>query len=332
VIDVFPHVMPRGCYERFRAAARGHVLDIMHGLEAVAPLAALWDLDARFRAMDRIPGCVQVLTMCIPPVEELAEGQAGADLARLANDSMAELVAKHPDRFRGFAASLLMSDPDAALAEIDRATRQLGALGIQIFTNVAGCAPDEPRFEPVFARMAELDKPIWVHGWRHPARPDYAGEAESRYGLWLGLGWPYEMGMFCARMVLSGVFLRHPNLRILTHHSGGMAAAFARRVGAGHQFQPRQTAEKAALEALAPHPAEHIKRFYADTTGQSPIAINGALRYFGSEHVLMGTDFPWNDPSAHLATLAQLNLSEADRQLLLEANAELFLSHHNGRG
>src|SRR5690348_957922 len=138
--------MPRGCYERFRAAARGHVRDIMHGLEAVAPLAALWDLDARFRAMDRIPGYVQVLTMCIPPVEELAEGQAGADLARLANDSMAELVAKHPDRFRGFAASLLMSDPDAALAEIDRATRQLGALGIQIFTNVAGCAPDEPRF------------------------------------------------------------------------------------------------------------------------------------------------------------------------------------------
>jgi len=168
--------MPRGCYERFRAAASGRVLDIMNGLEAVAPLVALWDLDARFRAMDMLEGYVQVLTMCIPPVEEVAQGQAGKDLARVANDSMAELVAKYPQRFKGFAASLLMSDPDAALAEIDRTTGQLGALGIQIFTNVAGHAPDDPRYEPVFARMAELDKPIWVHGWRNPGRADYVGE------------------------------------------------------------------------------------------------------------------------------------------------------------
>lgn len=314
--------MPRGCYERFRAAASGHVLDIMNGLAAVAPLAALWDLDARFRAMDEVEDYVQVLTMCIPPVEEVAQGQAGADLAALANDGMAQLVAKHPDRFKGFAASLLMSEPDAALTEIDRATGQLGAFGIQLFTNVNGHALDEPRFEPVFARMAELDKPIWVHGWRNPARADYAGEEESRYGLWL---WPYEMGMFTARMVLSGIFERHPNVRILTHHSGGMTAAFARRVGGGIQFQPGQEAERARLAAFKEHPAEHIKRFYADTTGQSPIAINGALRFFGIQQVLMGTDFPWNQPAAHMAVLDQLGLAEPDRELLLAGNAARVL-------
>jgi uncharacterized protein len=324
-IDAFPHVMPRGCYERFRSAASGHVLDVLNGLETVAPLAALWDLDARFRAMDEMEDYVQVLTMCIPPVEEVAQGQAGADLARLSNDSMAELVAKHPDRFKGFAASLLMSDPDAALVEIDRAVGQLGALGIQIFTNVGGYTPDDPRFEPVFAQMAKLDKPIWVHGWRSPARADYLGEDESRYGLWLSLGWPYEMGMFTARMVLAGIFERHPNLRILTHHSGGMAPAFARRVGGGMMFQPRQTAERAALAAFKDHPAEHMKRFYADTTGQSPIAINGALKFFGVDHVLMGTDFPWNQPAAHLAILDQLGLAEPDRELLLAANASRVL-------
>src|SRR6266536_4405085 len=182
--------MPRHCFERLSSVASGGGLLARQNLEARAPLAALWDLDARFRAMDQVDDYVQVLTLCIPPIETVAQGQLGADLARLVNDSMAELVAKYPQRFKGFAASLAVTEVDASLAEIDRAVNQLGALGIQIFTNADGLPLDEPRFEPIFAKMEALDRPIWVHGWRTPYLADYKGEQDSRYGLWLALGWP----------------------------------------------------------------------------------------------------------------------------------------------
>jgi len=325
-IDAFPHCLPRVCLDRFRAVASGFALDYLNGMEAQPLLAPLWDLDGRFRAMDQVEDYVQVLTICLPPIEFIAQGQTGADLARLANDEMAELVVKHPDRFRGFAASLAISEVDASLAEIERAVRQLGALGIQIHTNANGLPLDEPRFEPIFAAMEALDRPIWVHGWRSPAVADYAGEAESKYGLWLALGWPYEMGMFMGRLALSGMFDRHPNLRILTHHSGGMAPTFSQRAsGAAMHFNPSQESDRAAVASLTKSPLDYFKMFYADTTGQTPITITAALQFFGIDRVMMATDFPWTYPAKHMTAIDQLSLSEAQRQQLLRANAQRVL-------
>src|SRR6266508_2112698 len=124
-----------------------------------------------------------------------------AELARLANDELAELCTAHPDRFMGFAASLAMNDPDAAVREAQRATKDLGALGVQIFTNVNGVALDEPRFAPLFAAMAELDRPIWVHPARASAHPDYLTEDRSKYELWWVFGWPYETAIFMSRLI-----------------------------------------------------------------------------------------------------------------------------------
>src|SRR6266852_3108406 len=107
--------MPRQCFERLSAVASGGGLLALQNLEARAPLAALWDLDARFRAMDLVDDYVQILTLCVPPIEVVAQGQLGADLARLPNGAMAELVGQYPDRFTGFAASLAMTEIDASL-------------------------------------------------------------------------------------------------------------------------------------------------------------------------------------------------------------------------
>src|SRR5579883_161037 len=324
-IDAFPHVMPRQCYDRFLAVTKdAGAREFLQSLAARAPLTALWDLDARFRMMDEQGDYVQVLTLCTPPIEVVAQGQLGIDLARMVNDGMAELVSRYPDRFKGFAASLPLDDADASLAEIDRTVNQLGALGIQIFTNVNGLPWDEPRFEPLFAKMAAIDKPIWVHGWRNPTVPDYAGESHSRYGLWLGLGWPYEMAMFVARVSIGGVLARHPNLRILTHHSGGMTPMFARRMGAGwQQFQADR--EGAVVNALAKPAVEYAAMFYADTTGQSPIAIRAAIDFFGIGHMLMGTDYPWFGMDGILAALGQLGLSADQLGQILEGNAQAVL-------
>ncbi|SRR5579884_776267 len=323
-IDAFPHVMPRACYERFLASSTGVAHNFLSNLGARAHLAPLWDLEARFRMMDAQGDYVQVLTMCAPPIELVAEGQLAVDLARMANDHMAELVGRYPERFKGFAASLPLGDVDASLAEIDRATSQLGALGVQIFTNVNGLPLDEPRFEPLFATMAALGKPVWVHGWRSPLLADYAGEAESRYGLWLGMGWPYEMSLFIARLIVSGVLERYPTLRVLTHHSGGMTPMFARRMGAG-AGQYGAEREAAAYQALRKPIVDYARMFYADTTGQSLIAIDAAIRFFGIDHVMFGTDYPWGDVPALFETIDQLGLSASDRQRLLGGNAQTML-------
>jgi aminocarboxymuconate-semialdehyde decarboxylase len=138
-------------------------------------IPVLVDVDLRFWMMDRHESYVQVLTIA-NPIEVIAGPGESPDLGRLANDEMAALVARHPDRFPGFVAALPINAPDAALREIDRVIDELGATGVQVFTNVNGRPLDRPEHLAVLERMGARRLPVWMH----PARPatvaDYAGE------------------------------------------------------------------------------------------------------------------------------------------------------------
>jgi uncharacterized protein len=326
LIDAFTHVIPGECLERFSAVASGPALDFLRGLRGRHYLAAMWDLDARFRAMDALDGYVQVLTLCVPPIEQVATGAPAVDLARLANDSMAELVRRYPDRFVGFAASLPLNDAEASILELERAVRNLGALGVQVFTNCNGQAMDLPRHDGLWARLEELDRTIWVHGARQPTRPDFPDEGRSRYGLWAALGWPYEMGIFAARMVASGVLDRHPRLRFYLHHSGGMVPTFSRRVnGSWLELEADAPDDAGAYVRLKRPPAEYFRDFYADTSGQTSVAIRAALEFLGPEHVLLGSDAPFGSLPDHIATLAHLKLPRDQHSMVVEGNARRVL-------
>ena len=326
IVDAFPHIIPADCLERFFEIATGPSLDFLKGLRGRAYLAPMWDLDERFRSMDALEGYVQVLTLCLPPIEQMATGAQAVDLARIANDSMADLVRRYPERFVGFAASLPLEDPDASLREIDRAVGDLGALGAQIFTNCNGRAMDDPHFEPLWQRLEELDGTVWVHGARQPTVPDFAGEDRSRYGLWAALGWPYEMGMFAARMVASGVFDRYARLRLYLHHSGGIFPAFARRVNASWlELQAEAPEDADAYRRLQRPPAEYFGQFYADTSGQTPVAIRAALDFLGANHVMLGSDAPFTSPANHLASLGRMQLSPEDHALVVGETARRTL-------
>ena len=145
---------------------------------------ALVDLGARWRVMDAFGDYVQVLTLAVPPPAELGDPATARDLARAANDELAELVRGHPDRFAGFSAALPMNDIAAAAEELDRAITQLGALGTQLHTNVGGMPLDERRFAPIFDMVTRLDGAVWIHPTRSPAWPDYPAEHRSKYGIW----------------------------------------------------------------------------------------------------------------------------------------------------
>ena len=160
--------------------------------------------------------------------------------------------------------------------ELERAVDELGALGVQVFTNCNGRAMDDPRFEPLWARLEALECAVWVHGARQPSIAGLSSDEErSRYGLWAALGWPYEMGMFAARMVASGVLDRYPRLPFYLHHSGGMLPTFIRRVnGSWLELQQQAPEDEAGLRTPAT-PARRVlpallRRHFRSESGRDP--------------------------------------------------------------
>jgi len=191
-------------------------------------MPALFDLDARFRAMDTAgEGYTQILTTANPPVETFADVGNALDLSRIANDEMAELVARYPERFFGAAACLPMNDIDVAIRELERAIDQLGLRGVQLYTDVQGVPLDDPRFRPFFAKVAELDVPILLHPVRSADRPDYPTETASRFDTWRAIGWLYDTVSAMARR------LRSPPRYQDRHASPGRFRAVCRRADPG---------------------------------------------------------------------------------------------------
>ncbi|HXH26173.1 MAG TPA: amidohydrolase family protein [Vicinamibacterales bacterium] len=330
-IDVFCHILPPAYFDRMVSiSGRGAYLQ-----KRVREIPVMTDLDLRFRMMDRFGDYVQVLSLAAPPIEVLAGPEGSPDLARLANDGMAEICAKHPDRFPGFVASLPLNNVDACLREIDRAIDHLGATGIQIFSNVNGRPLDDPAFAPLFERMAQRNLPIWLHPTRTASFADYATEDRSRLELWWTFGWPYETSVAMARIVFAGYFDRFPDLRIICHHMGAMIPYFSGRIGPGLDQLGSRTEEEdltVYLKRLKKRPFDYFKMFYADTAlFGAPHAIRCGLAFFGVDHVLFATDMPF-DPEKGTYNIREtirdidgLEISDADRRKIYEGNARRLL-------
>ncbi|HEU5321170.1 MAG TPA: amidohydrolase family protein, partial [Methylomirabilota bacterium] len=298
-------------------------------------IPVLVDLDLRLRMMDRHPDYVQVLTLANPPLEVVGGPAVSPELARLANDEMAAVVARYPERFPAFVASLPMNNPDAALREIDRALDELGATGVQMHTNVGGRPLDGDEYRPLFARMAERRLPIWLHPARPASVADYAGEPRSKYDIWWAFGWPYETTAAMARLVFSGLFDRHPDLAVITHHLGAMIPYFEGRVGGGlDQLGSRSDDpdDAAALGRLRRRPIEYFRMFYGDTAlFGAHHAMECGLAFFGADRVLFGTDFPFDPEKGPgfirdtIAAMERMRASETERAKIYEGNARRLL-------
>ena len=330
-IDIFPHILPKPYFERMVAVAPPQ----LHMQKRMRGIPVLVDLELRHRIMDRYEGYAQVLTLASPPVEVLGGPAVTPDLARLANDSMAEIVSRQPERFPGFVASLPMNNPEAALAEIDRAVDQLHATGVQIFSNVNGRPLDGPEFEPIFARMAAKRLPIWLHPTRSPGAADYAGEQRSKYDLWWAFGWPYETTLAMGRLVFNGLFDRHPDLAVITHHLGAMLPYFEMRAAGGLDQLGTRTddpEDAAALGRLKRRPFEYFKMFYGDTAVfGSWAALECGLAFFGADRVLFGTDMPFDPEQGPgfirdtIGAMERARMTAEDKTKIYEGNARRIL-------
>ncbi len=257
-IDLFNHFFPKRYFEQF--IDTGGIRDIG---KRVRNIQAIHDVEFRFKVMDEIRSqsgdYCQVLSLPAPTIEALGDPDKSPEAARIANDGLAELVAKYPDRFIAFVASLPMNNSDACVKEIDRAVTQLGARGIQIYTNVNGGPLDTSELQPVFEEVARRDLTILMHPTRGADFPDYKTEEKSLYEIWWTLGWPYETACAMSRMTFAGFFDRWPNLRIVTHHLGGMVPYFEGRVGYGWDQLGSRTSDvdyKALLKSMKKRPID----------------------------------------------------------------------------
>jgi aminocarboxymuconate-semialdehyde decarboxylase len=324
-IDIYTHILPDRFYQEMtRVSPRVENLG-----KRLRMVTNLFDLDARFREMDEYEDYRQVISLPNPPIEDIAEGETARTLARIANDAMAELCARHRDRFPTFAAALALTDVDWSIEEAKRAIKDLGARGVQIFTHVAGRPLDQPQFRPLFAAMAEHDLPIWLHPARTAAMADYPAEQKSRYEMWWCFGWPYDTSVAMTRLVFSGVFDRHPELKIITHHLGGMIPYYDGRVGAGLEVLGSRTSDEDYSQVLPslkrPH-LDYFREFYADTAmfgGRYGLACG--FDFFGPDRVVFATDAPLGPIGATLASIDGLALTAEERRKVLGANAERLL-------
>ena len=294
-LDVFTHIYPAPYFERMMAIAPDYK-DIGKRMRNIPMLV---DLDERFRVMDAFDGYQQVLSIATPPIEAFAKGQHAIDSARAANDGMADLVRRYPDRFPAFVASLPLDDGDAAAAEAKRAVEQLGARGIQVFSNVNGRPLDDPPLLALFELMAGYDLPVWLHPYRGAAFSDYATEDRSKFEIWWTFGWPYDTSAAMARLVFAGLFDRFPAMKIITHHMGAMAPYFAGRVGPGWDQLGSRTSDEdygKLLKSLKKRPLDYFKHdFYPDTaTFTSEGAMKLGFGFFDLDKVIFASDCPFD--------------------------------------
>lgn len=326
-IDIFTHVMP----ERYKKAVYKYAdkFPVEKAVQDKRP--ALTDQEMRMRILNKYPDIVEVLSVTMPPIEELVGPQEAADLARLANDEVAELMASNPKRYIAAIANLPFNNMDATLKEAERCFKELGFKGIQIYTRVNGKPLSAPELMPLYELMAKHDLPIWIHPMRSASQPDYATETVSTHQLFSIFGWPYDTTAAMVRLVFAGVLEKWPNLKFITHHCGGMVPFFADRIVV-HYNNGLERLGAPNFPGLTKHPIEYLRLFYGDTAlNGSPSALRCGLEFFGEDRIVFATDTPYDVGNGALSieqtigAIEQMGVSDAVKQNIYEGNARRIL-------
>jgi uncharacterized protein len=280
----------------------------------------------RLAGMDASGIDIQVISHVAPAAQGLA-GAEGVSRAREANDQLAAAVTAHPDRFGGFA-TLPTADPAAAADELERAVTELGLAGAMVNSTLGsnGAFLDEPRFAPLLERFERLDAPLYLH----PAPPS----AALREALYRGLppavagrlatgawGWHAEAGLHVLRMIATGVFDRHPGLRMIIGHCGEMVPFMLDRIDA--MLDPARLGPP----GLALKPSEYFRRnIWVTTSGMFSLPpVLCAIQVLGVDRVLFSVDYPFSGNPAGRALLDALPLAPADKARIAGGNAEQVL-------
>ena len=277
------------------------------------------DLDARMAAMEG--SGIELQALSPNPLTLFAHAEASwADgFCRRHNDELAALVARAPDRLRGFA-QLPMQDPDLAVAELRRAVTDLGLLAPYLATD-PGRPLDDPAFDAVWSACVDLDVPVFFHPVPDGVGGPRRDERLARFDADLWLGFLYEETLAVATLVLGGVLDRFPALDVCMSHGGGATAWLAERLEHAARSRPWAPSHLAGEGAVA----ERLRRIWWDAHVGGPGALAVLVAAFGPDRLVSGTNMAgWDesaDPSFGDATMSQVLSDNARRLLRLDRAA-----------
>jgi len=272
--------------------------------------------EERLKEMDAAGIDVQVLSLTSPGVEQF-DPAVGTALARQCNDYLAEVIRSHPDRFAGFAA-LAPNDAVAAADELERAVKDLGLRGWKTHSNYGGTYLDEQRYWPILERAEQLDVPIYLHP-TVPAMPQMRKYGFALAGAPFGFG--IEASMCMMRLIYSGVFDKHPGLKIILGHLGEGLPFLSQRIDFAYE---RPWFDPDARPDLERKPSDYLREnVFVTTSGNYfPAAFMCARESMGIDRILLATDYPYEDSNECMRFLEELPITPIDREKIYYRNAD----------
>jgi aminocarboxymuconate-semialdehyde decarboxylase len=266
---------------------------------------SMFTMERKLADMDSLGIDVAILSLGAPG-PELLGGRIADRIAQMHNDLLAELIAAHPDRFWGYA-TLGFGDLDESLKELDRAIGELKFRGLQLFSNIRGKPLDAPEFRPIFARMAELRRPIFIHP-TVPLNRNYLADIIPVPAL----GFIVDTTLAAMRLAVSGRLAEFSSAPVIIPHVGGALPYLMPRL-AGSMLTHQRFED----------PTATLKTLYMDTVVHRVEPLRWCYETMGADHILFGTDHPYGQWARRtLEALDQLDCPAADRDKMDHANAE----------
>jgi aminocarboxymuconate-semialdehyde decarboxylase len=276
----------------------------------------LSNIEVRLKDMDRMGIDIQAVSPAPNQTYYWTEPALGAELARMVNERIAEIVGKWPDRFVGLG-TVPLQDPDLALSELNHCVKTLGLRGVEINGNVNGTELTDGRLglEKFFAKVQELDVIIFMHPTGYTQ-----GERLLDHYFNNVIGNPLETTVAASHLIFDGVMERYPKLKVVLPHGGGYLAHYWERMNHGWKARPD------CRTVIKKKPTTYLEKFYFDTIVFDPAMLQNLVNRYGAEHVVLGTDYPFDmgvdDP---VGFVQQVKLSALDKARIIGGNAARLL-------
>ena len=255
--------------------------EVLGAIEPLLPELA----EKRVANMDKAGIEIAVLSQTAPGIQAIADSPEASAMARYANDALYTAIQQQPRRFRGFAA-LNLQDMDAACAELKRCVSELGFVGALVNGSTQGEYLDNPRVEPLWSTLEQLDVPLYLHPGLPTNQP--ASMVEELDGAtW---GWSFDTATHALRLIVKGVFEKHPNAEVILGHMGENLPFYLWRLDSRY-------ASTRYRNDIGTTPSAVFRRnFYITTSGVcDDAALQCSIATLGPERIMFSTDYPYED-------------------------------------
>jgi aminocarboxymuconate-semialdehyde decarboxylase len=318
-IDLHTHYYPESYFDKIRELSSdftfdkdptGRTIIKLRGARFFGITPPMTNPRERLEAMDRVGIDVEVLSLSTPNVF-FAPAEHQPTVARMVNDAYAELAASHPARFKGFA-SIPMDVPDEALKELERALDELHMQGVILVSNIQGRALTSPQYRPFFEEANRRKTTIFIHPML-PASP----EPFQEYVLGPIVAFPCDTTLAVAQMCYDGMLRELPDIKWIVGHAGGAIPWLMERLDNGY----RDFAEcRENIDAL---PSTYLKKLYYDTVTFSPYTLNMLRDLVGTDHMVMGSDYPHllGSIDRAVSSIEGLHIPEAEKENIFSRTA-----------